>query len=164
VGLERSKQRLLVTIGKVVAQSKSVSHMGSKMVQKIAGVLVPEKMSRATATQSIRKCKTRIEKIGKSCLDTEPTAWGLDEQVWNLRWTGEETMKKGIPISKRAGFESVEDLSRTAVEFFSKAYQDLPPLLRLSTTLDGELFVRCTQCARTPPHHPFSYAGVPKSS
>jgi len=30
VGLERSKQRLLVTIGKVVAQSKSVSHMGRK--------------------------------------------------------------------------------------------------------------------------------------
>ena len=30
VGLERSKQRLLVTIGKVVTQSKSVNHMGRK--------------------------------------------------------------------------------------------------------------------------------------
>jgi len=30
VGLERSKQIFLVTIGKVVAQSKSVSHMGRK--------------------------------------------------------------------------------------------------------------------------------------
>ena len=30
MGLERSKQRLLVAIGKVVAQSKSVSHMGRR--------------------------------------------------------------------------------------------------------------------------------------
>jgi hypothetical protein len=55
VGLERSKQRLLVTIGKVVAQSKSVRHMIRKMDQKLASVLVPEKMSQATATQSIWK-------------------------------------------------------------------------------------------------------------
>jgi len=47
-------------------------------------------------------------------------------------------MKKGIPIFKRAGFESVEDLPRTAVGFSSKAYQDLPPQLRLSATSNGE--------------------------
>jgi len=45
--MERSKQRLLVVIGKVVAQSQSVSHMGTvtwakKMDQKLASVLVPE--------------------------------------------------------------------------------------------------------------------------
>ena len=94
-----------------------------KLDKKIALVLVPEKMSWATATRSIRKCKTRIEKIGGSRVDTEPTAWGLDVQVWNLLWTGEEAMKKGIPILKRAGFESVEDLPRTAVGFSSKAAQ-----------------------------------------
>jgi len=109
-----------------------------KMDKKLASVLVPEKMSWATATRSIRKCKTRIEKIGGSRVDTEPTAWGLDVQVWNLLWTGEEAMKKGIPILKRAGFESVEDLPRTAVGFSSKAYQDLPPQLRLSATSNGE--------------------------
>jgi len=65
-----------------------------KMDQKLASVLVPEKMSWATATRSIRKCKTRIEKMGGSRVDTEPTAWGLDVQVWNLLWTGEEAMKK----------------------------------------------------------------------
>jgi len=135
VGLERSKQRLLVTIGKVVAQSKSVSQMGRKNGPSL---LVPEKMSWATATRSIRKCKTRIEKIGGSRVDTEPTAWGLDVQVCNLVWTGKEAMKKGIPILKRAGFESVEDLPRTAVGFSSKAYQDLPPQLRLSATSNGE--------------------------
>ena len=65
MGLERSKQRLLVAIGKVVAQSKSVSHMGRKKVdKKLASVLVPEKMSWATATRSIRKRKSQIEKIG----------------------------------------------------------------------------------------------------
>jgi len=108
------------------------------MDQKLASVLVPEKMSWATATRSIRKCKTRMEKTGGSRVDTEPTAWGFDVQVWNLLWTGEEAMKKGIPILKRAGCESVEDLLRTAVGFSSKAYQDLPPQFRLSATLHGE--------------------------
>jgi len=51
-------------------------------------------------------------------------------------------MKKGIPILKRAGFESVEDLPRTAVGFSSKAYQDLPPQLMLSATSNGEQRVR----------------------
>jgi len=105
-------------------------------------VLVPEKMSWATARWSIRKCKTRIEKIGGSRVDTDATAWGLDVQVWNLLWTGEEAMKKGIPILKRAGFESDEDLPRTAVGFSSKAYQDLPPQPRLSATSNGEQRVR----------------------
>jgi len=108
------------------------------MNNKLASLLVPEKMSLATATRSVRKCKTRIENIGGSRVDTEPTAWGLDVQVWNLLWTGEEAMKKGIPTLKGAGFESVEDLPRTAVGFRSKAYHDLPPQLRLSATSNGE--------------------------
>jgi len=91
------------------------------MDKKLASVLVLEKMSWATATLSIRKCKTRIEKIGGSRVDTEPTAWGLDVQVWNLLWTGVEAMKKDIPILKRARFQSVEVLSRTAIGFSSKA-------------------------------------------
>ena len=51
-------------------------------------------------------------------------------------------MKKVIPILKRAEFESVEDLPRTAVGFSSKAYEDLPPQLRLSATSNGEQRVR----------------------
>ena len=81
-----------------------------KMDQKLASVLVPEKMSWATATRAIRKCKTRIENIGGPRVDTEPAAWGLDEQDRNMVWTGEEAMKKDIPILQRAVFESVEDL------------------------------------------------------
>jgi len=61
-----------------------------KKDQRHASVLVPEKMSWATATRSIRKYKTRLEKIGGSCVDTEPTVRGLDAEVWNLLWTGEE--------------------------------------------------------------------------
>ena len=76
--------------------SQKVSIMwAEKMDQKLASVLVPEKMSLAKAMRVIRKCITRIEKIGGSRVDTEPTAWGLDVQVWNLLWTGEEAMKKG---------------------------------------------------------------------
>jgi len=51
-------------------------------------------------------------------------------------------MKKGMLILKRAGFESVEDLPRTAIGFSSKVYQNLPPQLRLSATLNGEQRVR----------------------
>jgi len=65
-----------------------------KMDQKLASVFVPEKMNWATATRSIRKCKTRIEKIGGSRADTEPTVWGLDVQICNLLWTSEQAMKK----------------------------------------------------------------------
>ena len=68
--------------------------------------------------------------------------WGLDVQVWNLLWTGEETMKKGIPVLKGAGFGSVEDLPRTVVGFSSNAYQVLPPQLTLSATSNGEQRVR----------------------
>jgi len=108
-----------------------------KMDKEVASVLAPEKMSWATATWSIRKCQTRIEKIGGLSVDTEPTSWGLNAQVWNLLWTGEEAMDKGILILKTAGLETLEDLRRTAVGYISSAYQDLPPQLRLSATLNG---------------------------
>ena len=48
-------------------------------------------------------------------------------------------------ILVKSGFESVENLPRTAVGFVgfsSKAYQDLPPQLRLSATSNGEQRVR----------------------
>ena len=51
--------------------------VSGKMDKKLASLLVPEKMSWATATRSIRKCKTRLEKIGGWRVDTEPTAWAL---------------------------------------------------------------------------------------
>jgi len=131
VWMEHSKQRLLVSIDTVVAQSKIVCHSpkvsitwAGKMDQKLPSMLVPGKMSWATATRSNRKCKTRLEKIGGSRVDTEPTAWGLDAQVWNLLpvWAGEKAFKKGMPILQKAGFESVEDSLMTAVGFSSKAY------------------------------------------
>ena len=67
------------------SQKVSVTWTG-KMDQKLASVLVSEKLSwaTATATQSIQKCKTQIEQIGRSRVDTELTVWGLDAQVWNL--------------------------------------------------------------------------------
>jgi len=79
-----------------------------------------------TSMQSIWKCKIRIEKIGGS----------------RVLWIGEESMKKGMLILKSAEFESAEDLPKTALGFRSKAYQDLPPQLRSSTTSNGEQRVR----------------------
>ena len=133
-----------------------------KIDNKLASVLVPEKMGWATATHSMRKCKTRIEKIGGSRVDTEPSVWGLGAQFWSLLWTGEEAMKKGIPILKKVGFEGVKDLPRTAVCFISKAYQDLPTQLRLSATSNGEQRVR-VRVSNAQGLHSISYAGVPKS-
>jgi len=89
------------------------------------------KMSWATTTRSLWKCKLRMENIGWSLVNTEPTAWGFDVHVWNL-----------LPILKKAGFASIEDLPKTAVGFSSKAYKNLPPKLRLSTTSNGEQRVR----------------------
>jgi len=70
--------------------------------QKLASVHVPRKMSWASALRTIRKCA----KIGGSRVDTEATACGLKAQVWNLLWTGEEAMKKGMPILEKARFET----------------------------------------------------------
>jgi len=67
------------------------------------------------ATQSIQKCQIRIEKTGESRVDTKPTAWGLDAQVWNLLLTGVNAMQKGMPILKKAEFESFDYLPRTVV-------------------------------------------------
>jgi len=56
-------------------QSQKVSvTWAEKMEQKLASVLVPEKMSWATATRSIWKCKNPIEKIGGLYVETELTA------------------------------------------------------------------------------------------
>jgi len=53
-------------------------------------------------------------------------------------------MTKCVPISKprKAGFASVEDLTRTAVGFNSNAHKTLPPQPRLSTTSSNEQRVR----------------------
>jgi len=51
-------------------------------------------------------------------------------------------MKRSMPILKKAGFESDENLPRTAVGLSSQAYQDLPPQLRLFATSNIEQRVR----------------------
>ena len=94
------------------------------------------------ATRYIQKCETRIEKIGGSRVDTEPTAWGRDAHVWNLLRTGEGAVKKGSSMINKIGFESVEDLPRIAIDFSSNACKNLSPQLGLSTTSNGEQRVR----------------------
>jgi len=90
--------------------------------------------------------KIRFERIGGSRVDTEPTVWGLDAQVYNLLWTGEEAMKKSMQNSKKAGFESVEDLPRTAVGFSLKAFQDLPDCHHSSGRLQGRMVSKESEC------------------
>jgi len=139
-------------LAKLLHNQKVSVTWAEKIDQKLASVFVPEKMSWTTAMRSIQKCKIQIEKIGGSRVDTEPTVWGLDTQVWNLLWTGEEAMKKGMLILKQAGYESIDDLPRTAVGFSSKAYEDLPHTAQVVCNVEW-----CTQCERTPPHHTTFY-------
>ena len=75
-------------------------------------------------------------------MDTESRARGLDTQVWNSLWTGEEAMRKGVPLLRKSGYRSVEDLPRTKVSFGANAYQQLPPVLRMSETSNGEQIIR----------------------
>jgi len=58
-------------LAKSLHSQKVSATWAEKMDQKLASVLIPEKMSWATATQSIQKCKTRIEKIGGSRVETQ---------------------------------------------------------------------------------------------
>ena len=58
-----------------------------------------------------------MHKSGICCGQVQ--AWGYEEKM---------------PILKKAGFKSVEDITRRAVGFSSNACQDLPPQLRLSAT------------------------------
>ena len=51
-------------LAKLLHSQKESVTWAERMDKKLASVLVPEKMSWATATRSIWKCKTRIERIG----------------------------------------------------------------------------------------------------
>ena len=46
--------------------------------------------------------------------------------------------EKGVPILRKAGYKSVEDLPRTKKFFSSSAYQQLPSALKVSETSNGE--------------------------
>jgi len=51
-------------------------------------------------------------------------------------------MRKGVPLLRKAGYRSVEDLPRTKVSFGSGAYQQLTPVLRMSETSNDEQIIR----------------------
>ena len=70
------------------------------------------KMSWAAATESIRECKIRIERIGGSRLDTDSEVWGLDHTTWELMRAEEAAMQKSILAIRQAGYESISDLPR----------------------------------------------------
>ena len=111
VGLKRSKQRLLVAIGKIVAQSKSVSHMDRKNRQKTRFSARPWKDEPfwATATRSITDevQNTNWEDWGITCRHwancVEPWCTRLESVV--DRWRGYEErhtdLKKGRVRKRR---------------------------------------------------------------
>jgi len=55
-------------------------------------------------------CSIRIEKIGRSHLNTDSEVWGLDQTTWVLMWAGKAAMQKGISALRHAGYESISNL------------------------------------------------------
>ena len=129
-------------LAKALQMTKVSVTWAEEFDKRLAAAQDTGRISWATATRSMRLCRRRIEKIGGSRVDTESRAWGLDTHVWNSLWTGEEAMRKGVPLLRKAGYRSVEDLPRTKVSFGSGAYQQLPPVLRMSETSNGEQRIR----------------------
>ena len=72
------------------------------------------KMSWDAATRSIRECKMRIERIRRSCLDTDSEVWGpsLDQTTWKLMWARDVAVRKSIPALRKARYECISNLPR----------------------------------------------------
>jgi len=85
-------------LAKALQVTKVSVTWAEELDKRLAVARDPGKISWATATRLMRLCRSRIEKIGGSRVDTKPIARGLDTHVWNSLWTGEEVMRKGVPI------------------------------------------------------------------
>ena len=133
---------MLVRLARSLLSQKVSVIWAGRLDERLVPMQAFEKISWAAATRSIRRCRVRIEQIGGSHIDTAPTVWGLDTQIWNLLWTGEKVLWRCAAILKKAGYESVEDLSRTAASFRSSAYQELAPVLRLTETSSSAQRIR----------------------
>jgi len=166
VELERSKRRFLVTIGKVVVQSKSVSHMDRKNGPKTRSSARPWKNELGNGNAVHSKVQnTNWEDWGIVCrnwanclgpwytsLASVVHGWRDDAQRHTDLHKGRiRKCRRSTKDSYRLYFKSILGSATTAqvvcnVEWWAKSSN------------------ACTQCARTPQHHPISDAGVPKSS
>jgi len=66
-------------LAKALQQSNISVTWAQQLESKLASVQITGKMSWAAATRSIKECKMRIERIGRSRLDTDSEVWGLDQ-------------------------------------------------------------------------------------
>jgi len=105
---------------------------------RLASVHTTGKLSWAAAIRSIRECKMRIERIGRSCVDTDSEIWGLYQTTWELMWAGEAAMRKSIPALRQSGYESTSDLPRTQQTYREKALVVISPAMRICATSNGE--------------------------
>jgi len=96
-------------LAKALQQSNISVTWAEQWNNRLASVNTTGKMSLAAATrsESIMKCKMRIERIGGSRLDTDLVVSGLDHTTWELMWAGEAAMRKSIPDLRQAAFESI---------------------------------------------------------
>jgi len=82
----------------------------------------------------------RIERIGRSRLDTDSEVWGLDQTTWELMWAGEAAMRKSIPALRQAEYKSITaaDLPRIQKSYREKALAVIPLAMRKCATSNGE--------------------------
>ena len=122
-------------------QQSNISFMWAKQLDsKLASVHTTGKLSWAAVTRCIKECKTRIERIGRSRLDTDSEVWGLDQMTWELMWAGEAALRKSIPALRQAGYESISNLPRTQQSYREKALVTvvIPPAMRICAASNGE--------------------------
>ena len=124
-------------LAKALRQSNTVA-WAEQLDSRLASGHTTGKLSWAAETRSIRECKIRIERIGGSRLDTDSEVWGLDQTTWELKWAREASMRKSIPALRQAGCERFSNLPRIQQSYREKALVVIPPVIRMSTTSNGE--------------------------
>ena len=109
---------------KALQQSNTSVTWAEQLDSRLAVVHTTGKVSWAAATRSMRECKMRIKRIGRSCLDTDSEVWGLDQTTWELMWAGEAVMQKSIPAPRQARYGSISDLPRIQQSYREKVSED----------------------------------------
>jgi len=121
-------------LAKALQQSNISVTWAEQLDSRLASLHTIGKTSWAAATRSIRECKMRIDRIGRSRLDTDSEVWGLDRTAWELMWAGEAAM----PTLRQAGYEGNFDLPRIQKSYREKALGLIPPVMRICATSNGK--------------------------
>jgi len=127
-------------LAKALQQSNISVTWAGQLDSRLASVHTTGKLSWSAAIRSIRECQMRMERIGGSRLDTDSEVWNHDQSIREVMWAGEAAMRKSIPASRQAGFESISDLPTIQQSYREKVFVVIPLVIktRICVTSNGE--------------------------